>query len=597
MFNLQKIIIGLLLLGSPTICTAQGKAFMKLIKQTTKKPIAPIIISEFWRGVTYDHQQPWRQRHPNPHPINIRQKNPQGNIIGGSSIIENSQQMLQSSNRFRRTLDSLERERKEHLYKRQKQETLEEYRRAINVGNYTSSIELIKLAEKCAYYGLEKESADCLEKYVNFHSFRPTEISSDISQYEEINKQFKTNRYYSIIPRSLTKAMWGVVFHIYNYRNELFALQSNYYKLPMDYDIKNLKNESLVLNTLAEEYAKDQLGHTKLISTILDAKTEEEKYFALENAAKSFVINGQDSTVINCGKMITNILIEYAQYHPTFSKNILDLFEDESFAHYTKNNLGLTFTLFIYALENADQRSIKYYEQGHLINQSEFDKLYADYFEAQYNYLAEHPEDYILRTYLFELSNNNTDFLLDLYTDYWDNTINKDSLTNDLYLDEATSNYRDALVHITQLGDSLTKENGDSTLNLRFKYLSAVAKMAYQSSAIEGRKEIASLYAEITNKGNGCNDNCLFLEICRLHGSGLFYGEGKEKEAYKILKPLIDFIENECTEPGLSESMALNDIITYSNKLGKKRTAKKAQKLMNKLFPNNSMETSPNTTI
>ena len=60
---------------------------------------------------------------------------------------------------------------------------------------------------------------------------------------------------------------------------------------------------------------------------------------------------------------------------------------------------------------------------------------------------------------------------------------------------------------------------------------------------------------------------------------------------------MIDFIENECTEPGLSESMALNEIITYSNKLGKKRTAKKAQKLMNKLFPNNSMETSPNTTI
>lgn len=594
MFNLQRIIIGLLLMGSPTICFAQGNIIRGLLKIPKPRPIAPVIISEIVRGVTNPTPKPSGPPHTNPQPITIKPNNPQGNIIGRSSIIETLEQTRQSSESLRRTLDSLGRER-------QKAQTLEEYRRtclSYGLENYTSSLELIKLAEKCAYYGLEKESADCFERYVNFRSFRPTEISSDISQYEDINKQIKTNRYYRIIPRSLTKAMWGVVYHIYNYRNEQFALQSQYRKLPTSYDIKDLKNEALVLNSLAKEFDKNQLGNTNLISAILDAETEEEKYFALENAAKSFVINGQDSTVINCGEMITDILIEYAQYHhPTFSKNILDLFEDESFAHYTKNNLGLTFTLFIYALEDADQRSIKYYEQGHLINQSEFDKLYADYFEAQYNYLAEHPEDYILRTYLFELSNNNTDFLLDLYTDYWNNAINKDSLTNDLYLDEATSNYRDALVHITQLGDSLTKENGDSTLNLRFKYLSAVAKMAYQSSAIEGRKEIASLYAEITNKGNGCNDNCLFLEICRLHGSGLFYGEGKEKEAYKILKPLIDFIENECTEPGLSESMALDDIITYSNKLGKKRTAKKAQKLKNKLFPNNSMETSPNTTI
>ena len=131
---------------------------------------------------------------------------------------------------------------------------------------------------------------------------------------------------------------------------------------------------------------------------------------------------------------------------------------------------------------------------------------------------------------------------------------------------------------------------------MRFRYDRAFAKMCCRSSAQEGRKEIAQLYNEIGMKDNSCNDKNLILDITTLYGVALFHGEGKTKEAYNALKPLIGFIEKECTEPGVSELNALAEIIDYSNKLGKKGTAKKAQKLTEKLFPENEQKTTVDNT-
>ena len=111
MFNLQRIIIGLLLMGSPTICFAQGNIIRGLLKIPKPRPSAPVIISEIVRGVTNPTPKPSGPPHTNPQPITIKPNNPQGNIIGRSSIIETLEQTRQSSESLRRTLDSLGRER------------------------------------------------------------------------------------------------------------------------------------------------------------------------------------------------------------------------------------------------------------------------------------------------------------------------------------------------------------------------------------------------------------------------------------------------------------------------------------------------------
>ena len=590
MFNLQKIIIGLILLSSSTFCCAQWPKNLGKIKTTVRppKPPPPIIGIIGTSGFTSPKVK-------GPSIIPETKKEITANPFKSSNSV------IQHHQTFQHTLDSLEAVRKKTNYERHKALTLFEYQRFRLSYNYryfhSNDSDLIELAEKCAFYKLEKESNDCLEKYLNRYLFKPTKISEDIANYEEINKKYKTNKFETIIPQALIKAQGGLVYHIYLYRNELFTLKSNHQPDNPLYKLKDLKNEALVLHTLTEKYAKGQLDNTKLILKILEANTVEEQYVALENAAKSFINNVQDSTIVSCGECITDILIEYPYSHPQFALNLLNLFDNEEFERYTKNNLNLTFNLYLRALENNDERIEKYAKQGLFIDKTEFEKKFAQYYDALNDYIIEHPEEKTILKYLMELSDCKTDFLINTYINYFNHVNNESAIVNDYYLDEKFKNYRDAQIYISQLGDSITKKNGDSTLNLIFKLCSAETKMAYFSSANEGRKEIASLYNEITKDDNNCIIKSLFLDITLLHSVGLFYGEGKEKEAYDILKPMIEFIEEECIEPGNSELEVLNLIITYSNKLEKKRTAKKAQKLMNKLFPNNSMETSPNTTI
>lgn len=484
------------------------------------------------------------------------------------------------------------------LFEQNKAQTLRHYQMVCHLYDnnfYHQRFELIKLAESLAFYNLDKESEDCFKRYIQRFAFQPTNISNDISEYEKFSKQFKKKNFHKHIPDALSMATYCIVKHIHHYRNELFELAPDKQDKILLYRPEELGTEALTLCELTKKYSKENLEYAKAIFEILLTKGAE-KYTKLENASKLFISNSQDSISVFCGEMLINILIEYTNKHREFAGNMLDLFDNEQFGHYVNENLELAFWLFVQALENADERFEKYRELGCKIDEQAFENLFKEYYESWFNFIVKNPGEKQLITYVLDLSGYNTDFLQSLRIEYLYCMISDLPRDDEFYFDEETVNFRDALIHIAELGDSLTKESGNCTLNMRFRHDRAFAKMCYRSSAQEGRQEITQLYNEIGMKNNSCNDKSLILDITTLYGVALFYGEGKTMEAYKTLKPLIGFIEKECTEPGLSELNALMEIIDCSNKLGKKRTAKRAQKLMDKLFPENEQKTTVNNT-
>jgi hypothetical protein len=511
----------------------------------------------------------------------------------GTEVKINTQKQIDELKKLRENWTKQPQSIAEALFEQNKAQTLRHYQMVCHLYDknfYHQRFELIKLAESLAFYKSNKESEDCFKKYIQRFAFQPTKISNDISEYEKFSKQFKKKNFHKHIPDALSMATYWVVRHIHHYRNELFELAPDKQDKILLYRPEELGTEALTLCELTKKYSKENLEYAKAIFEILLTK-DAEKYTKLENASKLFISNSQDSISVFCGEMLINILIEYTNKHREFAGNMLDLFDNEQFGHYVNENLELAFWLFVQALENADERFEKYRELGCKIDEQAFENLFKEYYESWFNFIVKNPGEKQLITYVLDLSGYNTDFLQSLRIEYLYCMINDLPRDDEFYFDEETVNFRDALIHIAELGDSLTKESGNCTLNMRFRYDRAFAKMCYRSSAQEGRQEITQLYNEIGMKNNSCNDKSLILDITTLYGVALFYGEGKTMEAYKTLKPLIGFIEKECTEPGLSELNALTEIIDCSNKLGKKRTAKRAQKLMDKLFPENEQKT------
>ena len=447
---------------------------------------------------------------------------------------------------------------------------------------------LIEIGEKCMQVGLKDEAEDCFRKYIDRYCYKPSLVLYDIQQYDKRFKDLKTKSLYKYMSEITEKAMLGCTYHIHCHRKEIFNLET-----PQDcksiWGYNGLKIELTMLDMLAKRYAKEEQLYTDALIKISTA-ADSEKYMALEDCAKKFLLKENASPdILDCSRILVCALADYPCTHTEYIKAVLNLFDIEQFRQYTENNIGLSYLLCIYAMEAGDERMGKYIDQCDLIDKDEFERLMSEYYTNIYNYVMENPQDKSVIDYFLWLWGYDLEIVKGVYIDYLC-LIPYNTTEDELYFDEEYTDYRDAMIHLTHWGDSLTRANGDNIQNMDMRYLDALIKMSYRSSAKEGREIASQLYDEVLAKKDDTDYKELLLNITTLHCTGLFYGEEKCKEAYKILKPLLEVIEENSENPGYPELLVLSSLIDYSKELGKNRTAKKAQELKEKLFPEEMME-------
>ena len=94
-----------------------------------------------------------------------------------------------------------------------------------------------------------------------------------------------------------------------------------------------------------------------------------------------------------------------------------------------------------------------------------------------------------------------------------------------------------------------------------------------------------NLYDRLWEKGEKAEYSAILVAVCINHAGSLQYGEGKKKEAYKILKSTLSYIKDRQHAVDDIAKIALEEIITSCNELGKKKTSQKAKELLDRLFP------------
>lgn len=586
----HSLTIASLLICFSTICPAQKWGVVSKVSKAVSQPQILKGVGKQRIKITQqipkasDHQQDWRTIQP----LNGNEKK---RIVlpiwqSDSAKIKKAQQLAVSNIPTASILSPTE-----TIQAQAKKNFLEEYNTICSLYDINCILEqfkLIEIGEKCMLVGLKDEAEDCFRKYIDRYCYKPSLVLKDIQKYNNRFKDLKTKSLYKYMPEITEKAILGCTYHIHCHKKELFNLEN-----PKDcqsiWGYNGLKIELLILDKLAKEYTKEEQLYTDALMK-LSTTTGSEKYTALENCVKIFMLTENSSrNIITCGEILTYVLAEYPLVDVEYRKSILNLFDIEQFHQYTKNNLGLSYLLCLYAMEAGDERFTKYIDQCNLINRDGFEKLMSEYYTNVYNYVMKNPQEKSMIDYFLWLCNYDIEIVKGIYADYLclipDNTAE-----NELYFGEGYTDYRDAITYLAHWGDSLTKVNGDNVQNMEMKYFDALIKMCYLSSAEEGREIAAQLYNEVLEKKNDTNYKKLWLNISTLHCNGLCYGEEKTKEAYKILKPLLKIIEENCDEPGHPELMVLNSLIDYSEKLGKNKTAKKAQELKEKLFPEEMLE-------
>ena len=588
MFRFYKIVIAILFLSFSTICPAQKWA-IEASKTVSK---SQNIIKGVKSGIKItpkipkqqDYQQDWRKRQL----FDNYQKTPVVIPAWRQDSARNKQVQQLSISKIPNTpvlsyTGTIQAQVKARV--------LEEYNHICSLFEINCIFEqfkLIEIGEKCMQVGLKDEAEDCFRKYIDRYCYKPSLVLYDIQQYDKRFKDLKTKSLYKYMSEITEKAMLGCTYHIHCHRKEIFNLET-----PQDcksiWGYNGLKIELTMLDMLAKRYAKEEQLYTDALIKISTA-ADSEKYMALEDCAKIFLLTENASPdIITCGEILTCALAEYPYAHIEYRKAVLDLFDMEQFHQYTKNNLGFSYILCTHAMEAGDERFRKYIDQCNLIDKDEFERLMSEYYTNIYNYVMENPQDKSVIDYFLWLWIYDIEIIKSIYIDYLC-LIPYNTTEEELYFDEEYTDYRDAMIHLTHWGDSLTRANGDNIQNMDMRYLDALIKMCYRSSAEEGREIVSQLYNEVQERKDDAHYKALWFNISTLHSTGLFYGEKKTKEAYKILKPLLKVIEENYDGAGEPELLVLSSLIDYSEKLGKNRTAKKAKELKDKLFPEEMME-------
>lgn len=588
MFRFYKIVIAILFLSFSTICPAQKWA-IEASKTVSK---SQNIIKGVKSGIKItpkipkqqDYQQDWRKRQL----FDNYQKTPVVIPVWQQDSARNKQVQQLSISKIPNTpvlsyTGTIQAQVKARV--------LEEYNficSLFEINCIFEQFKLIEIGEKCMQVGLKEEAEDCFRKYIDRYCYKPSLVLRDIQKYNNSFKDLKTKSLYKYMSEITEKAILGCTYHIHCHKKELFNLENPQERQSV-WGYNGLRIELAILGSLAKTYAKEELPYTDALIKI-DTAAGPEKYMALEDCAKIFLLTENASPdIITCGEILTYALAEYPYAHIEYRKAVLDLFDMEQFHQYTKNNLGLSYILCTHAMEAGDERFRKYIDQCNLIDNDEFEKLLSEYYTNIYNHVMENPQEKTMIDYFLWLWGYDLEIVKGVYTDYLCSI--SDYITEDeLYFDEEYTDYRDAMIHLAHWGDSLTKANGDNVRNLEMRYLDALIKMSYRSSAKEGREIASQLYDEVLTKKDDTDYKELLLNITTLHCNGLFYGEEKCKEAYKILKPLLEVIEENSENPGYPELLVLSSLIDYSKELGKNRTAKKAQEVMDRMFPDGMIE-------
>ena len=467
------------------------------------------------------------------------------------------------------------------LIKEQKDSTIERYKNVCkdyNDPHINTSERLLIIGQHAAKFGLDSISDDCFRKYTDRYSHTPTIIYESINAYEKAmaSRPLEMRCIVRYMPEILDNAIVGAANDIYTYTIDATDSLTK----------SRIFKECMGLKFIANRYAPNKAPFMAALSKIMIPASDSTNCKAMIDAAQLFLhnkgMNGGDAE--HCLFYISSALLMHSYNDFACRKMILDFHDDATMTEYIKGNIYWIFILYRTALENADERVGKYHAMGHSLDGNIFDEEFKKYHTAIYRYVLENPGETELLEYLWGISGSNIHFCADFFDNCMDYLYENYPRRDSLYVDEEQTAYRDAIIGIIEKNSSVTAQQ-DSSEVLISEFLTAATNKCYKSSAAKGRAQMKNLYDRLWEKGEKAEYSAILVAVCINHAGSLQYGEGKKKEAYKILKSTLSYIKDRQHAVDDIAKIALEEIITSCNELGKKKTAQKAKELLDRLFP------------